>query len=337
MTCTDRRVRILASDGDSRDSRICEIEDGKFYFEGEVASPTEYTLYLEKPNQRSSTAEECVELYVEPGANMKIVLNTKNVKASLVEGSKTDKEYRKLVYDRDTVRFGPELDRIKREWVLASEVKDSVKLKALMEEYKLMNEEVKQWNIDYILQNPKSYVSAYQLYKMEGILQPHEISAILARLDPSLSASGIILKMKSHLKNQIGQAVTDFRLPDVTGEQVVLSDIIRNKVAFIDFWWSGCKPCREENPQLQLIYQEYKAKGFEIVSVSSDRDKHAWLNAIKKDGITWTNLSDPTNEVSESFYVRIWPSTFLVDKNGIVIAKNLTAEELRMKLETLLK
>lgn len=93
---TDRLVRLGLRYGDLRESRICKIIDGKFSFEGEVNSPEKYMLSLKKPQQRIKYSEDLIYLFIEPGATINVKLNVKNVAASLVEGSKTDLEYRNL-------------------------------------------------------------------------------------------------------------------------------------------------------------------------------------------------------------------------------------------------
>jgi len=332
---TNKQVRIQAKDGSEAD-QVCKIIDGKFFFKGEIDVPKEFRIKLE---EHEYSIDYMRSFFIEPGATIKINLNVKYIEASQIVGGQTENEYRRLVVERDSIKFGPTRKRIIKDWNLASVKKDSTQLKKILAENGEMKEDIKKWTVDYILRHPKSYVSAYQLFELhkDEVLKPVEKIKILDKLDPSLSSLNAIALVKSSLNNQIGQPVTDFTLSDVAGKQVKYSDIARNNVTFIDFWWSGCAPCRIENPHLQKIYQNFKAKGFEIVGVSSDKVQKTWLDAIKKDGITWTNLIDSQKKVNESFFVQMWPYNFLVDSNGIVLAKNLSTEELKTQLELLLK
>lgn len=107
----------------------------------------------------------------------------------------------------------------------------------------------------------------------------------------------------------------------------------------IDFWASWCGPCRRENPNVVEAYQKYKDKGFDILGVSLDRDKSAWLKGIEEDQLTWTHVSDLKywqNEVAQLYGVSSIPHSVLLDKDGKIIAKNLRGEDLHKKLEELL-
>ncbi len=94
-----------------------------------------------------------------------------------------------------------------------------------------------------------------------------------------------------------------------------------------------------ENPNVVKMYNKYKDKGFAIYGVSLDKDKNAWLGAIKKDGLTWTHGSDLkfwSSAVAQLYGVSAIPATYLLDKDGKVIAKNLRGQSLEAKLGELL-
>ena len=112
---------------------------------------------------------------------------------------------------------------------------------------------------------------------------------------------------------------------------------MRGKVVLIDFWASWCGPCRRENPNVVKLYEKYKDKGFEIFSISLDKDKTAWIKAIKDDNLKWTNhVSDLkywSSEAAKLYGVSSIPSTVLIDKEGRVIAKNLRGRDLELKMK----
>ena len=99
-----------------------------------------------------------------------------------------------------------------------------------------------------------------------------------------------------------------------------LSDL-RGKVLLVDFWGSWCGPCRKENPNVVKVYEEYKKQGFEILSVSLDEDQDAWLEAIKADGLSWKHVIDSSPVTADLYNVSGIPYTYLLDKEGTVIAK----------------
>ncbi len=139
-------------------------------------------------------------------------------------------------------------------------------------------------------------------------------------------------KAKSFLP---GAVAPGFKLPTPEGEEVSLEEY-KGKVTLIDFWASWCGPCRKENPNVVKMYNKYKAKGFEIIGVSLDRKKDAWVKAIAKDGLTWQHVSDLKgwkNVVAQAYSVSSIPHTVLVDREGKIIARNLRGPMLEAKLE----
>jgi peroxiredoxin len=130
----------------------------------------------------------------------------------------------------------------------------------------------------------------------------------------------------------------EINLNNVDGEPLALSSL-KGKVVLVDFWASWCKPCRQENPNVVAAYNKYKDKGFTVYSVSLDDKKDAWLNAIQSDNLTWPNhVSDLQGCTSATtpYGVSSIPSTFLLDKDGNIIARNLRGDQLEKKLAEIL-
>lgn len=111
---------------------------------------------------------------------------------------------------------------------------------------------------------------------------------------------------------------------------------LRGKVVLIDFWASWCGPCRRDNPEVVRIYNRFNNKGFEILGVSLDRDRDAWIKAIAKDGLIWNQISDLKywqSDAAKTYGVKSIPHTVLVDRDGSIIARGLRGKALELKLE----
>ncbi|WP_019988594.1 TlpA disulfide reductase family protein [Rudanella lutea] len=136
-----------------------------------------------------------------------------------------------------------------------------------------------------------------------------------------------------------GSVAPDIALNDTTGKAVPLSSL-RGKYVLVDFWASWCGPCRMENPNVVRLYNKYKDKDFTIYSVSLDQSRENWVKAIRNDNLTWTHVSDLRywqSAAAQQYGVTGIPKTFLLDKEGKIIAKDLRGPALEQKLEEILK
>lgn len=134
----------------------------------------------------------------------------------------------------------------------------------------------------------------------------------------------------------VGAIAPELAFNDPDGKLRKLSDL-RGKVVLIDFWASWCRPCRGENPHVVAAYQKYHDKGFEVFSVSLDRERESWVRAIAQDGLVWPNhVSDLkywSSEAAKLYGVSSIPCTFLIDQEGHILAKNLRGDSLNAALK----
>lgn len=138
---------------------------------------------------------------------------------------------------------------------------------------------------------------------------------------------------------QIGQPAPLFTIHTADEKPVSLSDY-KGKYVLLDFWASWCQPCRQENPNVVRVYNKYKDHNFDILGISLDTDKAAWLGAVKADGLTWTHVSelkDFNGETVKKYQVQAIPTSYIIDPNGKIVAKNLRGAELEAFLAKTLR
>ncbi|MFD0939293.1 AhpC/TSA family protein [Pedobacter boryungensis] len=194
----------------------------------------------------------------------------------------------------------------------------------------------------YVKDNPNSLIAAnvLQIYASSwGKEKTRELyQNISAEQKSSKFGKAVNEYLALNKEIKIGNKFEDFEQENINGKKVKLSSI-KGKYILLEFWASWCGPCRGENPNLVTTYNAYKNKGFEVLGVSADDNKADWLKAVKDDKLPWENVSDlkgDRNLAVVIYGINAFPTNYLIDDKGIIIAKNLRGDDLKKKLAELL-
>jgi len=226
---------------------------------------------------------------------------------------------------------------------LASEYRDTEtsdeRREAIEEEYDQMGRTAMEANRD-------NYFGAMMLQQMGYELTGQEILDQIALFPAALQQTELLTRMKENaeqkIKTEAGQPFIDVEQPDASGTAVSLKSTVENpanKYVLLDFWASWCGPCMGEVPHLKKTYDEFHPKGFEIYGVSFDKDREKWLGAVEANGMNWIHVSELNGfdcQAGKDYAVQGIPSNFLIDAQGVIVAKNLRGEELYEKIAELL-
>ena len=315
-------------------SDTAEIVDGVALLTGNVEFPDIYYLNVEGMNQRAV-------LFVE-NTKMKVTGHVDSLQLIKISGSPVNDEYQaiKAELDKDN-----EAGMAKyQEYQKALQTGDTVNAPRIMEEVRAIFEGQEKKIHDFVRNNPASWVTPMFLTQLQAGMEVAELDSLVSALDPKLSVVPAVITLKERIVKlravAIGQIAPDFVQNDKDGNPVKLSDIYsQNEYTLVDFWAAWCGPCRQENPNVVAVFNDYKGKGFGVFGVSLDQDRDRWLKAIEDDKLTWPHVSDLKywqNEAATLYGISSIPANILVDKSGKIIARNLRAQGLRDKVAELL-
>jgi thiol-disulfide isomerase/thioredoxin len=315
-----------------------EIVNGKFTFRGRINEPLLSALYIDRKLNNA-------RIFIEPN-KMEILLTKDKFSEFKLNGSKSQREaesltglrrseQEKLDHLNSDLKNISDSSRITTDEIIKSKLDNqSSEIRKLIE---IGNKKLDSIRLAFILNNPKSSVAAYNLQSMligNERISLDSMKSLFYRLDTVVQKGRYGKRISDEIRKKenthIGAIAPDFKTMDLTNRTLTLSEFINKKIVLLDFWASWCVPCRQNIPHLKEIYQKYNPKGLEIVAISIDNDKNAWVKAVEEEGTNiWLNIHHgytafkpgdfESTSVYANYYYNTIPTQILVDFNGKII------------------
>lgn len=304
--------------------------DGKFIMKGTVEKPAWVHLISKNTGRR-------LQFYLE-NSEIEITGDINTIEDAKIRGSKTQDQFIAFVTSGDELK--KQYTIINNGYLQALDAKDLPKVIELEKEGKHILDEQKRLLKNFIEKNPDSYAAPAVIRSFMTNLDAQELQYIMSVLDTSV-ANYPLLKPVYERINVLNSVAVGKKAPvvaanDIQGNQVSLSSKIGSRLLLVYFWATWSPRSELEFNNLSILYNQYKNKGFEIVGISLDYRKQAWEKSVKDNNLQWTNISDLAYTGSMpaiKFGVASLPASFLLDEQGVIIAKDLWGEELSKKLK----
>jgi len=310
-----------------------DVVDGKFVFTGELDLPEVWFL-------RFDNKKDYISIFVE-NSNISVSGPSLNKDSLVITGSSIQDKL--TSFNEGNKEFYDEMNELYDNYMTAEGTGDTATMNQIDIDYEAVSNKRSEFVMEYIGANTSSVIAPYlTVSNLLSGFSASEIDSTLKTFSEDLQGSKYITAMQERSDKmkttEIGVVAPLFTQNDPEGNPISLESF-RGNYLLIDFWASWCGPCRKENPNVVAAYNKYHDMGFDILGVSLDDNGEKWVAAIEKDGLIWSQVGDLkgwANEVGQLYGVNSIPHSILLDKEGVIIAKNLREEELHEKLEEIL-
>ena len=310
------------------------VQSNNFKFKGISSTPQISYIQVEGVNG--------YVLAILENGDIKADLFKDSISKSKVYGTKSNDDF--IKYKSETKLLVDDMNNISYEAQDAIMTGDVSTAMELEKEYNSKEREVMLYEWDFIIDNLDSYMSALllEVFMIENKVNKDSIIDVYESFSNRIKVSDVgknIADLLSQYENpiEVGETAPDFTAPSINGSDVTLSEeVSKNNVTLLDFWAAWCRPCRVENPNLVRLYKSYNKDGFDIIGVSLDRTKEQWEQAVEDDNLLWTqvsNLNFWNDPIARRYSIRAIPQSFLINKEGIVIGKNLRGNDLEESIK----
>ena len=299
------------------------VKDGKFQFTGETDTCDLCILSFNMNGEMATCT-----FFLEPG---RIKISYKD-QMQTIGGTRVNDSFQKF-YDEVSEVNEKAMDLENRIQQAGTDGMDS-----LRDEMVSLQDMYRNVVVKSIRENCDNEFGVQQMLDSYSMLDVDELDELLSEIEANFPGNGYVVQLRemtdAQLRTADGKPFIDFsamRLGEEEMDSVNFSEYVSaNKVVLLDFWASWCQPCRGQIPYMKEAYEKFHGDGFEIVSVSVDEDLDSWKAALKDEGMSWPQLVDlqmDENSPALKYAVNVIPTSFLIDSDGIIIARNLRDEE----------
>ena len=313
------------------------FKKGAIDFTGTLDEPTKAVLRIEQ----NGKIIDIVSFYLEP-ANLQ-VKSADSLRHAVVTNSQLNKDY--VTFQKESGHFLQDMVGLRMQAMkMSKEELAGAAGEALNKQNRILRDSLHVRQKEFIQSHSASFMSLEMLITYAGVfIDAREIKPMFEKLAQKIRSMPTGVAFAQSLAKaeviKIGNRAPLFVTNTPAGDSISLKQVLaQSKWVLVDFWASWCKPCRAENPNVVKAYQQFHEQGFNIISISLDKNAAPWKEAIEKDGMPWSHgssLKGADDTTAQLYGVGPIPDNFLLDANGIIVARALRGKALDEKLAEL--